>query len=151
MASFAPIFFASRTPSVTAGLMWQPDMGPMAYAIASSAKPNASATPKNPMWLPARTALPTPPNTNTKVPTNSAEYLFISFSYGAKTTSSPNREESFCAVGAQRTVMLNPKSGYGYCPWHYMPAAKVIQGARAGAAVLSDHLYPANKGHLETG
>ena len=43
------IFRLSRNPSVTAGLMWQPDTWPIVYAIASSTRPNANATPKMPM------------------------------------------------------------------------------------------------------
>src|SRR5579862_5335551 len=43
--------------------------------MASSESPKANATPTNPMWLPASTALPTPPNTSTKVPRNSARYF----------------------------------------------------------------------------
>src|SRR4051812_30727091 len=52
--------------------MWQPEIGPTAYAIASSESPNANATPRLPICLPAITAAPTPPNTRTNVPTNSA-------------------------------------------------------------------------------
>src|SRR5271168_1716235 len=47
----------------------------MVYTIASSDNPNANATPTNPMWPPASTALPTPPNTSTNVPRNSARYF----------------------------------------------------------------------------
>jgi hypothetical protein len=43
------IFFVSHIPRVTAGLMWQPLIGPIAYAITSSERPNASATPSCPM------------------------------------------------------------------------------------------------------
>src|SRR5271155_4058605 len=40
-----------------------------------SANPNANATPAKPIWPPASTALPTPPNTSTNVPRNSARYF----------------------------------------------------------------------------
>src|SRR5579863_9278894 len=60
--------------------MWHPEIGPMVYAMANSARPNARATPKYPMWLPASTALPTPPKTKTNVPTTSARYFFIGVS-----------------------------------------------------------------------
>jgi hypothetical protein len=52
----------------------------MVYAMANNARPNAKATPKYPMWLPASTALPTPPKTKTNVPTTSARYFFIGVS-----------------------------------------------------------------------
>ena len=53
------IFFVSSIPSVTAGLMWQPLIGPITYAITSSERPNASATPSCPMSG-ARIAVPGP-------------------------------------------------------------------------------------------
>src|SRR5687767_11811930 len=52
--------------------MWQPDTGPIAYAIASSDNPKANATPRLPTSAPAITAVPTPPNTSTNVPMHSA-------------------------------------------------------------------------------
>src|ERR1700678_4764516 len=55
-------------------------MGPMVYTIASSESPKAAATPAKPIWLPASTALPTPPKTRTNVPTSSAKYLFMDVS-----------------------------------------------------------------------
>src|ERR1700691_4624715 len=76
-ASLALIFLARNTPRVTAGFTWQPEIGPMVYTMASSERPKAAATPAKPIWLPARTALPTPPKTRTNVPTNSAKYLFM--------------------------------------------------------------------------
>src|SRR5688572_9137551 len=57
--------------------MWQPEIGPMAYIIASKDRPKASETPRKPILSPARTALPQLANTSTKVPTSSAKYLFI--------------------------------------------------------------------------
>ena len=65
------IFFASSMPSVTAGLMWQPLIGPMTYAMISSAKPNERATPTWPSSG-ERIAAPGPSITSTAVPTNSA-------------------------------------------------------------------------------
>src|SRR4051812_11543816 len=52
--------------------MWHPEMGPIAYAIASSESPKAKAMPSTPIACPAITAEPTPPNTRTNVPTASA-------------------------------------------------------------------------------
>src|SRR6185312_9129818 len=52
----------------------------MAKAIVNSVRPKASATPKKPIPKPgnaaANTALPQPPNTNQKVPKNSASERF---------------------------------------------------------------------------
>src|ERR1700739_1704080 len=45
--------------------------------MVSKVSPKARATPRNPMWVPARTALPTPPKTSTKVPISSAAYFFM--------------------------------------------------------------------------
>ena len=39
----------SSTPSVTAGLTWQPDTGPIEYASASRTRPKVKATPAAPM------------------------------------------------------------------------------------------------------
>src|SRR5215472_18957747 len=53
----------------------------MAYAIVSTVRPNASATPAKPIprlgKAAARTALPHPPNTSQKVPSNSARDLLV--------------------------------------------------------------------------
>ena len=53
----------------------------MAKAIVSTVRPNASATPSRPMVIlgnaAAKTALPHPPRTSQKVPTNSAPYFYI--------------------------------------------------------------------------
>src|SRR5450755_707693 len=73
---------ATARPTVTAGLMWQPEIGPIAYAIATSAKPNASEMPSGPSACPSNTAEPTPTNTSTNVPTSSAKYRFIPSSEG---------------------------------------------------------------------
>src|SRR3954453_18656523 len=66
----------SQTPRVTAGLTWQPEIGPMADARASSTSPKASATPttpdRSPPPLSPATAAPTARNTSNSVPTNSA-------------------------------------------------------------------------------
>ena len=52
------ILFVSRNPSVIAGLMWHPLIGPITYAMSSRAKPNANAMPSVPIASPARIALP---------------------------------------------------------------------------------------------
>src|SRR6185437_3715723 len=62
-------------PIVTAGLMWQPEIGPMANAMASRESPNARATPTLPTFPPAITAVVNPANTRTNVPNNSAAYF----------------------------------------------------------------------------
>src|SRR5690349_5345175 len=63
-------------PTVTAGLKWPPETCPTAYAITSTLRPKANATPSRPMptvgKAAARTAAPQPVNTRAKVPTNSA-------------------------------------------------------------------------------
>src|SRR3954462_6345808 len=52
-------------------------MGPTAYAIVSTVRPNASETPSSPMptfgKAAASTALPHPPSTSQNVPMNSAD------------------------------------------------------------------------------
>src|SRR5664280_1879796 len=68
----------THRPRVTAGLTWQPEMEPMAYAATSSERPKASATPRMPTdplgkKLPvARMAVPAPPTTRIIVPMASA-------------------------------------------------------------------------------
>src|SRR5215472_1470437 len=69
-------FPPENKPTVTAGLMWHPEMCPIAYAIVSSVKPKASETPTRPtptLGNPAAsTAVPHPPRTSQNVPMNSA-------------------------------------------------------------------------------
>src|SRR5690606_30780375 len=66
----------TSSPTETAGFKWQPEMWPIAYAIVSTVRPKANETPSRPMptlgKAAASTALPQPPNTNQKVPRNSA-------------------------------------------------------------------------------
>src|SRR5579864_3866345 len=62
-------------PRVTAGLIWQPEIGPTANAMASRESPNAMATPTLPTFPPAITAVVKPANTRTNVPNNSAAYF----------------------------------------------------------------------------
>src|SRR5262245_43665440 len=70
----------TTSPIVTAGFRWQPEMWPIPYAIVSTVKPKAKATPRNPIPrfgnAAASTALPQPPNTNQKVPMSSASARF---------------------------------------------------------------------------
>src|ERR1700744_6254483 len=68
---------AVKTPRLTAGLIWQPETGPMPYAAAISPKPKANAIPKTPTLSPATTAVPQPKSTRMKVPINSARYFFM--------------------------------------------------------------------------
>ena len=69
----------TSTPSDTAGLRCAPDICPTPYAIATTVRPKARETPKNPTLPPAKTAVPQPPNTRVNVPINSANALFVSF------------------------------------------------------------------------
>src|SRR5271166_5107235 len=66
----------TTNPTDTAGFKWHPEMWPMAKAMVSTVRPNARATPANPMPSvgkpAARTAEPQPPKTSQKVPKNSA-------------------------------------------------------------------------------
>ena len=61
---------------MTAGLIWQPEIWPMAYTIVTTATPKAKAMPTTPMPSPGRpalrSALPQPANTNQNVPSASA-------------------------------------------------------------------------------
>src|SRR5947209_16174001 len=65
----------TNIPRVTAGLIWQPEIGPMANAMANSESPNAMATPTLPTLPPAITAVVNPAKTRTNVPNNSAAYF----------------------------------------------------------------------------
>src|SRR6185312_7381002 len=65
----------TNIPMVTAGLMWHPEIGPTANAMASRESPNAMATPTLPTFPPAITAVVNPAKTRTNVPNNSAAYL----------------------------------------------------------------------------
>ena len=64
------ILFVRRHPSETAGLMWQPEILPIEYAIATITSPKARAVAtKSPHVAPAT---PHAAKTKTKVPINSA-------------------------------------------------------------------------------
>src|SRR5437867_1580825 len=71
----------TSSPTDTAGLRWHPDTWPMAYAMVSTVRPKASATPCRPIptlgKAAARTALPHPPSTSQAVPRNSAAALLV--------------------------------------------------------------------------
>lgn len=60
-------------------------MCPIAYAMVTTVKPNAIATPTKPIpnsgYAADKTALPHPPRTNHKVPINSATNFFICSSF----------------------------------------------------------------------
>src|SRR5579863_3102839 len=68
---------ATKTPRLTAGLMWHPETGPMPYAAQTSPRPKANAMPTIPTLSPATTAVPTPKTTRIKVPTSSAKYFVM--------------------------------------------------------------------------
>ena len=77
---------ANSMPSVTAGLMWQPEIGPITYAMINSDRPNPKAMIKifnSPAPVDAspsgsspsvgsKMATPGPPSISTRVPTSSA-------------------------------------------------------------------------------
>ena len=75
----------SKAPTVTAGLTWLPDIGPIMYTRASSVRPNASAVATTPAatLAPANlkpnisVATPTAKNTRIAVPRNSAAIFLI--------------------------------------------------------------------------
>ena len=84
MALLLPMRCDSHMARVMAGLMWHPEMLPMVYAMATTERPNANATPKVPVpaptvWAipPENTALPHPMSTRIMVPIISAKYFFI--------------------------------------------------------------------------
>src|SRR6476646_12297086 len=70
-----PMRRLTNIPRVTAGLIWQPEIGPMAKAMANRESPNAMATPTLPTFPPAITAVVNPAKTRTNVPNNSAAYF----------------------------------------------------------------------------
>lgn len=81
-ASLPLILPDRKTPKVIAGFIWQPEILPIVYAIATTDKPKANATPSVPTdrkgcYAPAKTAAPQPISTSTIVPINSAKYLFM--------------------------------------------------------------------------
>ena len=79
-ASFPLIRPLKRQPKVMAGLMWQPLIPPMVYAIATTAKPKAIAVPTTDAGSTPQlrlTAVPQPISTKTIVPIISAKYFFI--------------------------------------------------------------------------
>jgi len=76
-ASTDLIFPLIHIANVIAGLIWQPEMGHIAYTIVRTAKPKAREIPRYQTSHPAITAEPQPTNTNTKVPNHSAKYFFI--------------------------------------------------------------------------
>src|SRR6476620_11871794 len=70
-----PMRRLTTIPRVTAGLIWQPEIGPIANAMANRESPNAMATPTLPTFPPAMTAVVNPAKTRTNVPNNSAAYF----------------------------------------------------------------------------
>jgi hypothetical protein len=71
-----------KTPRVIAGLIWQPEIPPIAYAMATTERPKAIAVPTTDAVSTPQfrlTAAPHPKNVSTNVPTISAKYFFITF------------------------------------------------------------------------
>ncbi len=74
-----------KAPTVTAGLTWLPEIGPIMYTSASSVRPNASAVATTPAatLAPANlkpnisVATPTAKNTRIAVPRNSTAIFLI--------------------------------------------------------------------------
>ena len=80
--SFQAIRPPAAAPMVTAGLKWPPEMWPTAYAITSDgeAEGEGDAEPADAdvgVAVVARTAVPQPPKTSTKVPRNSAVSFLV--------------------------------------------------------------------------
>ena len=83
-ASLLLIFFCISIANVTAALKCPPDIFPTLYAIATTARPNASAVRIYPLPAashPTSIAVPHPINTNTHVPIISDKYFFIKYSF----------------------------------------------------------------------
>jgi hypothetical protein len=79
-ASLPLIRFDNHTPNVIAGLIWQPEIPPIVYAIPTTAKPKAKAVPTTDAVSTPQlklTAVPQPIRTRTIVPTISAKYFLI--------------------------------------------------------------------------
>lgn len=96
----ALVFFAITNPSVTAGLIWHPEIGPIAYAITNTDRPKANETPNVPTLnapllaeLVASTAVPQPPNTSTIVPMSSAIKILTLSSFTSSPFSSSTARE----------------------------------------------------------
>src|SRR5579864_2629200 len=106
-------------PRVTAGLMWQPEIGPTANAMASRASPNAMATPTLPTFAPAITAVVSPAKTRTNVPNNSAAY-FICFHLGKISVpkSSSFQRQSFGNLAANHALQKINVKVSGNSTWH---------------------------------
>ena len=68
---------AATKPQVTAGLKWAPEIGPTAYAIASTAIPIENATAIKPTFGAENSAAPQTEATSMNVPTHSALSSFI--------------------------------------------------------------------------
>src|SRR5664279_2914717 len=104
MRSFAGKRPPATSPTDTAGLKWPPEMGPTAYAIVSTVRPNASATPANPIPrfgnAAASTALPQPPITSQNVPKNSAVARLVN------DICFPSDEELYCSAVYFKCLVL---------------------------------------------
>src|SRR5258708_28179881 len=103
----------SRHPKVTAGLIWQPEIGPRVKAMAIRTNPKARATPRMPTWPPVMLAVVSPANTSTKVPNNSAAYFIdtILKKNGHSTLNSSQRSaDEHSAISTQQSALSTQHS-----------------------------------------
>src|SRR6266536_3230760 len=106
---------ATARPIVTAGLKCPPETAPTAYAMTSTATPNATATPsRSTPSLPASsTAVPHPANTSTNVPRNSAprrcRVAAVIGDLQSWTTGAIDPQFRFGAIPARRALILGRK------------------------------------------
>src|SRR5262245_28553771 len=96
--------------------MWQPDTWPMVYAIASRARPKANATPRVPITLDARMALPGPISIRTAVPMVSATAIRMMEGDVAVAGATAVMERVPFVAGGPRLAGWSPGGGYGRRP-----------------------------------
>src|SRR5215467_12548653 len=124
-------------PRVTAGLIWQPEIGPTANAMASRESPNAMATPTLPTFAPAITAVVNPAKTRTNVPNNSAAYFILTSPreiFGAQTNS--HRTPNLSDRGREFHLQKKQRK----CQREFYMAQSVLARIRTGAETeICDH------------
>ena len=141
---------------VTAGLKCAPETCPTAYAMVSTVRPNARATPRKPMpsWIPwpvttlgarnlaAKMALPQPPKTSQKVPSASAPSREVNA--GVRMRSSPLVDNKWAHPAPAGTTLPQPKA-FAHCDTRRRAARRVsTEGTRAASAHPSEG-WPQNR------
>src|SRR5215831_3799540 len=118
-------------PRVTAGLIWQPEIGPTANAMASRDSPKAMATPTLPTFAPAITAVVNPAKTRTNVPNNSAAYFIMTFTSGEFRCQNkqPSHAKVLATVGANSICKKHQRK----CQREFYMAQSVLARIRTGA------------------